>query len=87
MQDPLVTRSGPNLLAQALEDTVTEIVSITRYAPGLTENGGGYTHCASWAIAAAAKGTDAEPSRSTVSCRAGIQDLPSRRSPTFRLDA
>ena len=33
---------------------------ITRYAPGLRENGGVYTHAATWAIAAAAKAKDGE---------------------------
>jgi cellobiose phosphorylase len=33
---------------------------ITRYAPGLRENGGVYTHAAVWAVAAAAKAKDAE---------------------------
>ena len=34
---------------------VREIGYITRYAPGLRENGGVYTHAATWAIAAARK--------------------------------
>ena len=37
-----------------------EIGYITRYAPGLRENGGVYTHAATWAIAAAAKMKDGE---------------------------
>ena len=36
-----------------------EIGYITRYGPGLRENGGVYTHAATWAIAAAAKAKDA----------------------------
>jgi len=51
----LVTEAGALLLAPAFSKPVPEIGYITRYAPGLRENGGVYTHAATWAIAAAAK--------------------------------
>ena len=56
----LVTEAGALLLAPAFDVPVAEIGYITRYAPGLRENGGVYTHAATWAIAAAAKAKDAE---------------------------
>ena len=56
----LVTDAGALLLAPAFDEPVPEIGYITRYAPGLRENGGVYTHAATWAIAAAAKAKDAE---------------------------
>ena len=43
---------------------------ITRYAPGLRENGGVYTHAATWAIAAAAQG--GRRRRSSDGCCAAI---------------
>jgi cellobiose phosphorylase len=54
----LVTEAGALLLAPAFDVPVAEIGYITRYAPGLRENGGVYTHAATWAIAAAAKAKD-----------------------------
>lgn len=51
---------GPLLLAPAFDQPVSEIGYITRYAPGLRENGGVYTHAATWAIAAACKMRDAD---------------------------
>ncbi|MGE5715129.1 MAG: GH36-type glycosyl hydrolase domain-containing protein [Acidobacteriota bacterium] len=56
----LVTEAGALLLAPAFDRPVPEIGYITRYGPGLRENGGVYTHAATWAIAAAAKAKDAE---------------------------
>jgi cellobiose phosphorylase len=56
----LVSEAGALLLAPAYDSPVPEIGYITRYAPGLRENGGVYTHAATWAIAAAAKVKDAE---------------------------
>jgi cellobiose phosphorylase len=56
----LVSEAGALLLAPAYDTPVPEIGYITRYAPGLRENGGVYTHAATWAIAAAAKVRDAE---------------------------
>lgn len=51
----LVSDAGALLLAPAYDRPVQEIGYITRYAPGLRENGGVYTHAATWAIAAACK--------------------------------
>ena len=56
----LVRDSGALLLAPAYTKPDERIGYITRYAPGLRENGGVYTHAATWAIAAAAKMKDAE---------------------------
>jgi cellobiose phosphorylase len=56
----LVSEAGALLLAPAFDAPVSEIGYITRYAPGVRENGGVYTHAATWAIAAAAKAKDAE---------------------------
>ena len=59
VKEHLVTEAGSLLLAPAFDRPVPEIGYITRYAPGLRENGGVYTHAATWAIAAAAKARDA----------------------------
>ncbi|MGH9458270.1 MAG: GH36-type glycosyl hydrolase domain-containing protein [Thermoanaerobaculia bacterium] len=56
----LVREMGALLLSPAYDESVEQIGYITRYAPGLRENGGVYTHAATWAIAAAAKMKDAE---------------------------
>ncbi len=56
----LVTEVGALLLTPAYDRPVREIGYITRYAPGMRENGGVYTHAATWAIAAEAKLRDAE---------------------------
>lgn len=55
----LVSDAGALLLVPAYDQPVEEIGYITRYAPGLRENGGVYMHAATWAIAAAAKMGDA----------------------------
>jgi cellobiose phosphorylase len=55
VEEHLVTEAGSLLLAPAFDVPVPQIGYITRYAPGLRENGGVYTHAAVWAIAAAAK--------------------------------
>ncbi len=60
VREHLVTDAGALLLAPAFDAPIPEIGYITRYAPGLRENGGVYTHAAMWAIAAAAKMRDAE---------------------------
>ena len=60
VKERLVTEVGALLLTPAYDRPVREIGYITRYAPGLRENGGVYTHAATWAIAAAAKMKDAE---------------------------
>jgi cellobiose phosphorylase len=51
----LVSDAGALLLAPAWDAPDETVGYITRYAPGLRENGGVYTHAATWAIAAAAK--------------------------------
>ena len=56
----LVTDVGALLLTPAFDTPVADVGYITRYAPGLRENGGVYTHAATWAIAAAARMGDAE---------------------------
>ncbi len=56
----LVSEAGALLLAPAFDTPREEIGYITRYAPGLRENGGVYSHAATWAIAAACKAGDAE---------------------------
>ncbi len=60
VKEHLVTEAGALLLAPSFDVPVPEIGYITRYAPGQRENGGVYTHAATWAIAAAAKRKDAE---------------------------
>jgi cellobiose phosphorylase len=60
VREHLVTPAGALLLAPAYAVPDETIGYITRYAPGLRENGGVYTHAATWAIAAAAKARDAE---------------------------
>ena len=56
----LLAPAGALLLAPAYARPDPTIGYITRYAPGLRENGGVYTHAATWAIAAAAKLGDAD---------------------------
>jgi len=60
VREHLTSTAGALLLAPAFDQPVPEIGYITRYAPGLRENGGVYTHAATWAIAAAAKVKDHE---------------------------
>ncbi len=60
VHEHLVRDSGALLLAPAYDTPDERIGYITRYAPGLRENGGVYTHAATWAIAAACKMKDAE---------------------------
>ncbi len=60
VREHLVRDPGALLLAPAYDTPDERIGYITRYAPGLRENGGVYTHAATWAIAAAAKSKDAE---------------------------
>lgn len=50
---------GPLLLYPAYKTPDERIGYLTRYAPGVRENGGVYTHAAVWAIAAEAKAKDA----------------------------
>jgi cellobiose phosphorylase len=56
----LISPAGALLLAPAYDEPVSEVGYITRYAPGLRENGGVYTHAATWAIAAACAVRDAQ---------------------------
>jgi cellobiose phosphorylase len=56
----LVSPAGALLLAPAFDRPDSAVGYITRYAPGLRENGGVYTHAATWAIAAACRVHDAE---------------------------
>ena len=60
VKERLVSEAGALLLAPAYDRPVREIGYITRYAPGMRENGGVYTHAATWAISAAAKAKDPE---------------------------
>jgi cellobiose phosphorylase len=60
VREHLVTEAGALLLRPAFDTPDETVGYITRYAPGLRENGGVYTHAAVWAIAAAAKLGDAE---------------------------
>lgn len=60
VREHLVSPAGALLLSPAFDAPRPEIGYITRYAPGLRENGGVYTHAATWAIAAAAAMRDEE---------------------------
>lgn len=55
----LLAPMGPLLSVPAYTEPDPTIGYITRYAPGLRENGGVYMHAATWALAAAAKRKDA----------------------------
>lgn len=50
----LETEIGPLLLRPAYRTPDKYVGYLTRYAPGLRENGGVYTHAATWAVIAAA---------------------------------
>lgn len=56
----LLAPMGPLLSWPAYTEPDPTIGYITRYAPGLRENGGVYMHAATWALAAAAKRRDIE---------------------------
>lgn len=60
VKDQLLKEMGPLLLAPAYTVPDATIGYITRYAPGLRENGGVYMHAATWALMAACKLKDAE---------------------------
>ena len=60
VKEHLVSPAGALLLAPAYDRPVREIGYITRYAAGMRENGGVYTHAATWAISAAGKSKDPE---------------------------
>lgn len=51
----LLKKNGPLLLYPAYRKVDPEIGYLTRYAPGARENGGVYTHAATWAIWAYSK--------------------------------
>jgi cellobiose phosphorylase len=51
--EELECEAGPRLLAPAYQEPDPEIGYLTRYAPGVRENGGVYVHAATWAIWAA----------------------------------
>ena len=50
----LLRKAGPLLLTPAYTNPDPEIGYLSRYAPGARENGGVYTHAATWAVLAAA---------------------------------
>ncbi len=54
VESRLDSKAGPLLLAPAYKKPDPEIGYLTRYAPGVRENGGVYTHAATWAIIAEA---------------------------------
>jgi cellobiose phosphorylase len=54
----LLKGMGPLLSSPAYTEPDASIGYITRYAPGLRENGGVYMHAATWALAAACKRRD-----------------------------
>jgi cellobiose phosphorylase len=60
VKEHLLSPAGPLLLAPAFDRPQQEIGYITRYPPGVRENGGVYSHAATWAIAAAACMRDEE---------------------------
>lgn len=60
VREHLTSEAGALLLAPAYDTPDERIGYITRYAAGLRENGGVYTHAATWAILAAAKTKDAD---------------------------
>ena len=60
VRERLLDDAGALLLAPAYTTPNRAIGYITRYAPGLRENGGVYNHAATWAVAAAAKTKDPE---------------------------
>jgi cellobiose phosphorylase len=58
VKEHLLAPMGPLLSYPAYTEPDATIGYITRYAPGLRENGGVYMHAATWALAAAAKRRD-----------------------------
>jgi cellobiose phosphorylase len=59
VKEHLLADMGPLLLSPAYTQPDPSIGYITRYAPGLRENGGVYMHAATWALAAACHMKDA----------------------------
>ena len=60
IQEELESDYGTLLLRPAFREPDTEIGYLSRYAPGVRENGGVYTHAATWAIWAACAEKEAE---------------------------
>jgi cellobiose phosphorylase len=58
LKEHLLQPMGPLLSHPAYTEPDASIGYITRYAPGLRENGGVYMHAATWALAAACKRRD-----------------------------
>jgi cellobiose phosphorylase len=63
VREHLVTDYGALLLAPAYREVDPYIGYITRYAPGLRENGGVYSHASTWAVLAFAQMGDRETAR------------------------
>jgi cellobiose phosphorylase len=63
VREKLVTDYGAVLLLPAYSKVDPYIGYITRYAPGLRENGGVYSHASTWAVWAFAKAGDQETAR------------------------
>ncbi|MHC4609770.1 MAG: GH36-type glycosyl hydrolase domain-containing protein, partial [Planctomycetota bacterium] len=78
VKEHLVTDAGPLLLAPAFRVPDPKIGYITRYAPGLRENGGVYTHAACWALAAACKMGDARLASELLKALNPAQQVPER---------
>lgn len=55
IENKLETKVGPILISPAYFTPDSEIGYLTRYSPGSRENGGVYTHAATWGVIAAAK--------------------------------
>jgi len=60
VRERLVKPYGALLLAPAYREVDSSIGYITRYAPGLRENGGVYSHASTWAVQAFAEAGDVE---------------------------
>jgi cellobiose phosphorylase len=63
VQDRLLAPYGALLLAPAFKKVDPYVGYITRYAPGLRENGGVYSHASTWAVQAFAMIGDLETAR------------------------
>jgi cellobiose phosphorylase len=55
VEEHLEYKAGPLLLSPAYKTPDVNIGYLSRYAPGARENGGVYTHAATWAVLAAAR--------------------------------
>lgn len=60
VRERLLRPYGALLLTPAYQDVDPNIGYITRYAPGLRENGGVYSHASTWAVQAFAEAGDVE---------------------------